>query len=716
MPVFRIKRLILVHLKIVNMKKIYLLLVMLPFCGQLMAQTEKNLKCYGWSAELNDIPLPDAIIMEAYDQDAIDAEDALNDVRKDQPWRFGYKYDANISLENAGAWTPVDEGRIWRTLIECPNAQTINLLLSDFYLPEGATLYFYDFERSNKIGAYTSKNNRMERELGTELIHGESIIVEYFEPTAVMGEGSFTISNVIHGYRSLDRIQKKLEKGLNDSGNCNIDVNCPLGDDWADQIRSVAMIVVSGNGICTGSLVNNTCENGRFLFLTANHCLGGSTANWSFRFNWDSPIGTESCATVAGSTDPGSPYDQTANGATVLANSGGSDFALLEIDNMTEDEAEEWEVFYAGWDNSDDETVTEATGIHHPIGDLKKICREDNDPYHDATGGAQVWWIDDWDQGVTEPGSSGSPLFDQDGRIIGQLYGGAAACGGGDGTDDNDAFDYYGRFGVSWGLGASTFLAPGACGDATTNDGMDAGGEDCEGSISSDPSDALCFGEASGEVEVSVTGGDGPFTYDIGDGPEASGLFTGLDAGDYAVLVIDYAGCEDNIYVSIGQPSELDALYSTTDEILGSDGAINITVIGGTPSFSYDWDGPGGFTSTDQDVTGLDAGTYEVTITDGNGCVHVEENMAVNSQLSIQEYEFGIEIYPNPSNGEFTILVENTNTFEVTIYDLSGRIAMPSIVSNSNTIQLDLTENAAGTYFVELVTEEGRSIERIVIK
>ena len=181
-------------------------------------------------------------------------------------------------------------------------------------------------------------------------------------------------------------------------------------------------------------------------------------------------------------------------------------------------------------------------------------------------------------------------------------------------------------------------------------------------------------------------------------------------------MVIDDAGCEDNIYVSIGQPSELDALYSTTDEILGSDGAINITVIGGTPSFSYDWDGPGGFTSADQDVTGLDAGTYEVTITDGNGCVHVEENMAVNSQLSIQEYEFGIEIYPNPSNGEFTILVENTNTFEVTIYDLSGRIAMPSIVSNSNTIQLDLTENAAGTYFVELVTEEGRSIERIVIK
>ncbi|MFT5823517.1 MAG: hypothetical protein ACI8ZM_004779 [Crocinitomix sp.] len=696
------------------MKKTYFLLALLFLCPQLMAQTETNLTCYGWSADLNDVPLPAAIVMEGYDQDVIDAEDALNAVRKDQPWRFGYKYDTNISLENSGSWTDVTDGRVWRTLIECTNAQTINLLLEDFYLPAGATLYLYDFERTNKIGAYTAKNNRIERELGTELIHGETIIVEYFEPFAVIGEGSFTISNVIHGYRSLDRIQKDLEKGLNDSGNCNIDVNCPLGDDWDDQIRSVAMIVVSGNGICTGALINNTCEDGRFLFLTANHCLGGSTANWSFRFNWNSPSGTESCATVSGSTDPGAPYDQTANGATVLASSGGSDFGLLEIDNMTEDEAEEWNVHYAGWDNSDAETVTEATGIHHPSGDLKKICREDNDPYHDATGGAQVWWIDDWDQGVTEPGSSGSPLFDQNGRIIGQLYGGAAACGGGDGTDDNDAYDFYGRLGVSWGLGASTYLAPDGCGDATTLDGIDAGGEDCSGSISSDPTNALCFGETSGEVDVTVSGGDAPYTFNIGDGPVASGLFTGLGAGDYTVTVIDDAGCEDNVYITIGQPSELDALYSTSDEISGSDGSINITVIGGTPSFTYDWDGPGGFTSTDQDVTGLVAGVYEVEITDGNGCIHVEDNMTVNSQLSLNEYAIGVDIYPNPTQGLFTISIENNTSFDVKVYDISGRTAIATVITTSNSIELDLTNNAAGTYFIELITEDGKIVERLI--
>ena len=91
-------------------------------------------------------------------------------------------------------------------------------------------------------------------------------------------------------------------------------------------------------------------------------------------------------------------------------------------------------------------TVTEATGIHHPSGDVKKICRENDSPFHSNAAGAAVWYINQWEEGVTEPGSSGSPLFDQNHRIIGQLYGGLAACSG---TNNNGQYDYYGRIGVS---------------------------------------------------------------------------------------------------------------------------------------------------------------------------------------------------------------------------------------------------------------------------
>lgn len=414
--------------------------------------------------------------MPGFDMEAKRIEDSINDLTKDQPWQFGYKYDTDITTQNSGVWTDLPNGnRLWRTAIECPGALTVNLLFEDFDLPAGAHIYVYDVNETNRVGAYTSINNRPDGFMGTEIIHGEEVIVEYYEPASVQGQGSFTISNVVHGYRSLGPIQKDLAKALNSSGACNIDVNCPLGNGWEDQIRSVAMIVVSGSGICSGALINNTCNDGTPYFLTANHCLSGATVgqtlNWAFRFNWESPPGTEICAQNGNSVDPGAPYDQTAYGATILVQGTQADHALLMIDNMTLADAQGWNLFYAGWNNDDtDGSITQGTGIHHPSGDVKKICREDNSPYHSTASGAQVWWIDSWDQGVTEPGSSGSPLFDQNHRIIGQLYGGAAACSG---TNNNGQYDYFGRLGVSWSLGISNYLAPAACGSSTANDGWD---------------------------------------------------------------------------------------------------------------------------------------------------------------------------------------------------------------------------------------------------
>lgn len=428
----------------------------------------------GWKRKMNLGKSVPTHVMPGFDLQAIQEQDRINDAAKDAPWRFGYKYDTEIDF-NDGVWIDLpNENRLWRTDIVCEGAMTINLLFEDFYMPEGAFLYLYDADKTNRVGAYTSRNNRPDGLLGTELVHGEHIIVEYYEPKSARGLGHFTIEDVVHGYRSLDAVQQSLEKALNSSGDCNIDVECPLGNGWDDQIRSVAMIVVGGSGICTGALINNTCEDGRPLFLTANHCLGGSTGNWAFRFNWKSPAGTESCATTAGSTDPGPPYDQSANGATVLVSGNQADHALLEIDNMTVSDAQSWNAFYAGWNNDDtDGSITQATGIHHPSGDVMKICRENNTPYHSTNGAAAVWWIDEWEEGVTEPGSSGSPLFDQNHRIIGQLYGGAAACSG---TSNNGDYDYYGRLGVSWGLGIGDHLAPASCGSATTNDGWDPNG------------------------------------------------------------------------------------------------------------------------------------------------------------------------------------------------------------------------------------------------
>jgi len=452
------------------MKKYIFIFLLLNVTIHAISQVTNLGPPIGWNGKLahKNIPIETMI---GFDQSIVDKEDQINEKTKENPWRFGYKYEVNYSAKNSGLETFLPNGdKLWQLVIECKGALTINLLFENFKLPKGAYLYLYDFNHTNKVGAYTFKNNRPDGELGTELVHGDKIIVEYFEPSNVIGQGSFNISSVIHGYRNIGSMQSKLTRALNSSGDCNIDVNCPLGNGWENEIRSVAMIVVGGNGICSGALINNTCNDGSPYFLTADHCLGGSTGSWAFRFNWESPEGTESCATTTGSVDPGPPYDQTANGATVLVNGGAADFALLELDNMTLSDAQNWNCYYAGWDATDATTITQATGIHHPSGDLKKICREEDSPYYSNIGGAAVWYIDEWEEGVTEPGSSGSPLFDQNHRIVGQLYGGLAACSG---TVNNNEYDYYGRFGVSWNNGVSNYLASVNCGSATTNDGWD---------------------------------------------------------------------------------------------------------------------------------------------------------------------------------------------------------------------------------------------------
>ena len=531
------------------MKNLYIAII-LSLANFTFAQVTDMGGPLSWNGKTEPLNLDEFEVMAGYDQDAIDAEDEINDVKGEAPWRFGYKYETDYTQENSGKWTDLPSGgRMWQIGITCEDAQTVNFIFEDFYLPEGAYIYLYDVDRTNRVGAYTSRNNRIDGLLGTELVHGQSVIVEYFEPASVVGEGHFTIANVVHGYRSLNRIQEELMRGLNDSGNCNVDVNCPLGDDWDPQIRSVAMIVVGGSGICTGALINNTCNDGTPYFLTANHCLGGSTGTWAFRFNWESPPGTESCATTTGSVDPGAPYDQTANGATVLESGAIADFALLQIDLMTVADAEAWNCFYAGWDNSDDPTENDfAIGIHHPSGDLKKICKENEVPYHATASGADVWWIDDWDEGVTEPGSSGSPLFNQEGRIIGQLYGGAAACtGGGSGTDDNDAYDYYGRFGVSWVNGVSDWLAPASCGSATTNDGWDPNAptdpDDAGISGINSPDGLLCSDEFIPEVVLRNYGSNDltsvTINYDVDGGAPSTFAWTGtLTPGSTEVVTL----------------------------------------------------------------------------------------------------------------------------------------------------------------------------------
>ncbi|MGY8908204.1 MAG: trypsin-like serine peptidase, partial [Pseudomonadales bacterium] len=380
---------------------------------------------------------------------ALAEEDAVTDQYKEAPWRFGLEREVEYNLENSGTWTYEDGMHVWRLGVNCPEAINVSFMLSTFNLPTEAALYIYNSDRTSFLGSFTHENNKEWGGLSLGILDGSNMILEYHESTASHGLGSIEIGTVVHGYRSLlnhqDAVLAEMENRMGPFGNsgaCNINVNCSEGADWQTEKRSVALIVSGGYAACTGALVNNTANDGTPYFLTANHCLG-SPNSWVYYFNHES----SSCSGSNG------PTNQSVSGGSLLVNSGGSDFALIELSSTP---PASYNVEYAGWDHSGS-TPSSAVGIHHPSGDVKKICFENNAPYQYSTGGAQVWWINAWELGVTEPGSSGSPLFDNNHRIIGQLYGGAAACSG---SNNNGQYDYYGRFNVSWGLGASSYLDP----------------------------------------------------------------------------------------------------------------------------------------------------------------------------------------------------------------------------------------------------------------
>lgn len=446
------------------MKNLYAIALLL--LSQLsMAQVTNETTPRGW--DLNFKSQPQKIMMPSIDVEILMQEDLATEGVVNKPYRFGAKIPVELDLFNSGQWTVLANGdRIWRLNIQSEGARTINFLFDRYYLPAGAEMFLYSNDRNDRIGPYTAKENQEDGLLGSWIIYGDNVWIEYYEPAAVRNQGRISIDQVVHGYRGFGTIEENYLK-LNESGSCNVDVQCDPnlgsfnGVDWTtvrDNYRqAVARIIINGSGLCTGTMINNVREDATPYFYTANHCLGASDGasssynanNWVFGFEWFT--NTPQCATFTNTSGPFNPT-QVLSGASLRMNHGFSDTALFEL-NQTPPAA--WNLYYGGWDRTT--TVSSAQlGVHHPSGDIMKICRNDQAPVAQnvTIGGvtAQTWAIADWDYGVTEGGSSGSALINTNGHMIGELYGGAAFCSG---TVDNGQPDFYGRMSTAWNGGGS---------------------------------------------------------------------------------------------------------------------------------------------------------------------------------------------------------------------------------------------------------------------
>lgn len=434
-------------------------------------------------------------VMPALDYQKIVNEDILEQA-ENKPFRFGRIHDVDFTLGNAGLWTDLPNGdRIWRLQINAPDAQTINLNYKKFDLPKDGKLFIYGASRKDVLGPFTDKNEKSNGEFATGFVKGESCTLEYYEPATSRGQGVIELSGVVHGYRSIRNEVNEMLKVFQSSGQCNYDVDCAIGSTWGDQIKSVGLIMTAGNSrFCTGALINNTGDDCRSYFLSANHCFAndnvGDVLNDIFMFNYDSPS-----AACPGIPTTDGPTSETVQGATIIAKAVNSDFCLMEL---TVNPLDFYDVYYSGWDRTN-VAAAGAAGIHHPSGDVKKIAIENATMVSGSFNGTTSnthWEVPDWDNGTTEPGSSGSPLFDiSNQRIIGQLHGGGAACSG---TTNNGQPDQYGKIFHSWdqnGAANTARLAPWL--DPLNNGAMTMDGNDCSTPVVPtalfDPADASTF-------------------------------------------------------------------------------------------------------------------------------------------------------------------------------------------------------------------------------
>ncbi len=366
-----------------------------------------------------------------------------------QPLQAGATLKLNDTIiKQFGQWIKFNDNLFtWYIIIRIPEAKALNVYFKDFQLSDDDKLFVYSYSDTDKfLGAFTRQNN--DEYFSTGLVTGNTLVIEL--NTDKKKPLPFKIKEI--------GVISYWGKDFGNAGSCEVPVNCPEGKNWQKQKSGVTRILVKeGAGLywCTGSLINNTKRDGKPYILTANHCGQNATAanyaEWVFDFNYESP----DCSRPATEPEP-----ITFTGSSLIAHGEtptkpqASDFKLLLLDDSIPGD---YHLYFNGWDRRNENPVSGVV-IHHPQGDIKFISTYDeaySTFYYSSENPEAPYWKVYWKatesgHGVTEGGSSGSPLFNKQGLIAGTLTGGDASC------ENNEAPDYFGKFSTHWDKNGNT--------------------------------------------------------------------------------------------------------------------------------------------------------------------------------------------------------------------------------------------------------------------
>ncbi len=410
---------------------------------------------YGTSSDIPEFICPGIDTLQLIE------EDSLSSLEDNDFVRLAKGFELNISTSNSGTWETIGDYNVWRYKVTSYYAYSMNVLLEDINIPENASIFIYDDDMSYVVGPIQYSVNQY-GVYHSEFIPGSSIIVEVvvygeIDPTVPY----LTITGVSHDYNdfvgyTMGKDNTRFSKRIR---NCaDKDVNCSLGTGWQTHKRSVALMVMKSKTLFvipndlyagTGALINNTNFDGKSLFLTARHCVSSNARakELIFYFNHES----NGCG-----ENKEHPYNFSVSGATVLSTNAHTDFTLLELHGKV---PSSYYPYLAGWDKNGT-NLQNGVGIHHPKGNFKKIAIDNDEIYpnpitrtittssYSYTFDPNTMWDVYFDEGSVLNGSSGSPLFNENKKIVGQLFG----------TDQNKQCTsrrLYGRLSVSWNYGST---------------------------------------------------------------------------------------------------------------------------------------------------------------------------------------------------------------------------------------------------------------------
>ena len=397
------------------------------------------------------------------------------------PLQVGRVIDQKIDFIKAARKSVVNGRTIYTLRIESEGAKSMILYYDDFYIPEGGgELFIYTPDRVNLLGSYTHATHREHGAFANEPLPGDVVIMEY-APYLSATEAqlpSIKISGVGYIYHSTEKNQLRDQTDTGEdhsASSCQIEINCPEGDEWQTQKAAVAQIWMVFDkfvSLCTGTLLNNTAQDFKPYIISAAHCImkpdlaQDKLDKWMFTFHYEKPgCSKAGIGVTRGRTMVGCQL------RSFIDINGKSDGLLLELNKEI---PKAFRVFYSGWDRSS-KIPGHVVGIHHPSGDSKKISVNEEDvllyqwgPDNDGNiGGVSDHFRFPFAKGGTESGSSGSPLFNQKKLFVGTLTGGTGGC---------NNFCWYGRLNSHWNkykkdgntlFSMDTFLDPSGTGSET---------------------------------------------------------------------------------------------------------------------------------------------------------------------------------------------------------------------------------------------------------